>query len=107
MKIVIDARMIEESGIGRYLRNLIYNLQKIDVKNEYQILLLKENFSKYTFRNNFKKVVADFKWYGISEQLKLPKLLQDLKPDLVHFPHFNTPIFFEGKFIVTIHDLIH
>lgn len=30
-----------------------------------------------------------------------------MKLDLVHFPSFNVPIFYPGKFIVTIHDLIH
>ena len=34
MKIIIDARMNNESGIGRYIRNLISNLQIIDKKNE-------------------------------------------------------------------------
>ena len=89
MKIVIDARMYQESGVGRYIRNLIENLKKIDKQNEYIL------FS------------PDIKWYSIKEQIKLPKLLEDLKPDLVHFPHFNVPIFYRGKFVVTIHDLIH
>lgn len=104
MKIIIDGRMINESGIGRYIRNLINNLQIIDKKNEYFILHL-ENDLKY--QDNFHKINANFKWYGISEQVKLPGLLKSFKPDLVHFPHFNIPIFYKGKFIVTIHDLIH
>ncbi len=106
MKIVIDARMIQESGIGRYLRNLISGLEN-GAKNEYIILLLKKDFGKFNFKNNFRKVIADFRWYGISEQIRLPKILHSLKPDLVHFPHFNTPLFYDGKFVVTIHDLIH
>ena len=89
MKIVIDARMYQESGVGRYIRNLTEQLKKLDRKNNY--LFLKSNI----------------KWYGISEQIKLPKILAKLKPDLVHFPHFNVPIFYSGKFVVTIHDLIH
>src|SRR3989344_7758063 len=89
MKIVIDARMYQESGVGRYIRNLIENLKKIDKQNEYIL------FSQ------------DIKWYSIKEQIKLPGLLKSLKPDLVHFPHFNVPIFYKGKFVVTIHDLIH
>ncbi len=44
MKIAIDARMINESGIGRYLRNLLENLQELDEENEYFILLLKKDF---------------------------------------------------------------
>lgn len=104
MKIAIDARMYNESGIGRYIRNLICNLQIIDKKNEYFILHL-QNDLKY--QDNFKKINANFKWYGLTEQVKLPGLLKSLKPDLVHFPHFNAPVFYRGKFVVTIHDLIH
>lgn len=107
MKIVIDGRMINESGIGRYLWNLIGNLQNLDHKNDYYILLLKRDFKELKFSANFTKVLADFKWYTITEQIKLPRILKRIKADLVHFPHFNVPIFYKGKFVVTIHDLIH
>lgn len=107
MKIVIDARMYNESGIGRYIRNLISELQILDHENEYFILLLQKDLHGSNFQKNFNKICADFKWYGISEQIKLPKILNEIKPDLVHFPHFNAPIFYQGKFVVTIHDLIH
>ena len=107
MKIVIDGRMSQESGIGRYIRNLLNQLAIIDKKNEYLVLLTKESINKTALGNNFKRILADFKWYGISEQFKLPKLLNDLKSDLVHFPHFNVPLLFSGRFVVTIHDLIH
>lgn len=108
MRIVIDARFWSESGLGRYIRNLVYELQKIDKNNNYFILHLEKDYKEITYQNNnFQKVLADFKWYGISEQAKLPKLLNSLQPDLVHIPHFNAPIFYKGKFIVTIHDLIH
>ncbi len=107
MRIGIDARMFDESGVGRYIRNLLNNLQDLDNQNEYFIFLLSRNFNNLKLQNNFTKIKADFKWYGISEQLKFPTLLNKYKLDLVHFPHFNVPIFFKGKFIVTIHDLIH
>lgn len=106
MRIVIDARMYTESGIGRYIRNLLDYLQKLDKKNEYYILL-RNRYDGPDDNTNFKKVPADFGWYGLNEQFKIPKLLNKLKPDLVHFPHFNVPIFFKDKFVVTIHDLIH
>lgn len=106
-KIVIDARFYNESGIGRYIRGLVLNLQKIDKENEYFILLGKKDYGVIEFKDNFHKVLADFPWYGVSEQIKMPKLLISIKPDLTHFPHFNVPIFYGGKFVVTIHDLIH
>lgn len=107
MRIAIDARMYQESGIGRYTRNLVSNLQKLDKKNEYLILHLKHDYDTLGYHGNFRKILADFKWYGVSEQIRLPRLLKNLKVDLVHFPHFNVPIFYNGEFVVTIHDLIH
>ncbi|KKQ76878.1 MAG: glycosyl transferase, group 1, partial [Parcubacteria group bacterium GW2011_GWC1_38_6] len=108
MRIIIDARLWSESGIGRYVRNLIEGLQRADHQNEYYVLHLQDDFDKLVYRaENFHKILADFRWYTFSEQIKLPKIINSLKPDLIHFPHFNVPIFYKGKFVVTIHDLIH
>lgn len=107
MNIGIDARFLNESGIGRYLRNLLKELQKIDQENNYFIFVLKKDFDQLELSKNFTKVTADFKWYGLEEQIKFPKLLSKYNLDLLHIPHFNVPIFYQGKFIVTIHDLVH
>ncbi len=108
MRFGIDGRMYSESGVGRYIRNLIAELQVLDNRNEYYIFLLKKDYNSLTYHSgNFKKVVADFKWYGFEEQIKFPPLLRKYNLDLVHFPHFSVPIFYKEKFVVTIHDLIH
>jgi len=109
MKIVIDARMygLEHAGIGRYLVNLINQIEKEDKKNKYLILLRAKYFHELNFKNkNFQKVLADYPHYSFQEQILLPLQLIKLKPDLVHFPHFNVPLFYFGKYVVTIHDLI-
>ncbi len=109
MRIGIDARFYGPigKGLGRYTQKLIENLEKIDQHNQYFIFLKKENFDEYVPQNkNFQKVLADFRWYGFAEQLKFPRLLKKYQLDLMHFPHFNVPILYFGKFIVTIHDLI-
>lgn len=109
MKIVIDARMygLEHAGIGRYIINLISQIEILDRKNEYIVLLRKKYFQKLSFKNKkFKKVLADYPHYSFKEQFFLPLQLIKLKPDLVHFPHLNVPAFWWGKQIVTVHDLI-
>ena len=107
-KIGIDARFYSEAGVGRYIKNLLYYLQKLDHINEYYILFRKKDFEVINFSSpNFHPVLADIPWYGVAEQVQLPNILYSLKLDLVHFPHFNIPVFYNGKFIVTIHDLIH
>ncbi len=107
MRICIDGRLINESGIGRYIRNLLANLSVIDTKNEYFVLLKKKDLQKFNWGKNFENIEADFGWYSATEQIKLPQILKKLNLDLTHFPHFNVPVFYKGKFIVTIHDLIH
>jgi hypothetical protein len=96
----------KHTGNGRYTENLIQNLIKIDTKNNYIVLLRKEDFETLSFPANWKKVLADFKHYTFEEQFKLPFILWKFNPDIVHFPHFNVPLLYFGKYIVTIHDLI-
>ncbi len=113
MRIGIDARFfgIKQKGLGRYTQKLIEKLEKIsvedgDFKHEFFIFLKHENFKEYQPENpNFKKVLADYHWYTFSEQIFFPLKLYEYKLDLVHFPHFNVPMLYFKKFIVTIHDL--
>lgn len=108
MKIGIDARMWNESGIGRYLRNLIFELVEIDRRNDYYVLLRKPEYQDLKFNSKrVQKILADFSWYGLTEQWNLPGILAKHRLDLVHFPHFNVPLLYGGRFVVTIHDLIH
>lgn len=108
MRIVIDARFygIENTGLGRYTLNLVESLKKKDKDNKYIILLRRHYFNRLKFSNNWEKVLFDYGHYSFSEQIALPITLYKLKPDLVHFPHFNVPIFWFGNFIVTLHDLL-
>ena len=108
MKILIDARLwgLENAGLGRYLMNLIKELGKIDKENEYTILLRKKYFDQLVPPPNWKKVLAEFRHYSLKEQLLLPLILYKKRPDVVHFPHFNVPLFYYGRFVVTIHDLL-
>lgn len=109
MRIGIDARLFgtKHGGIGRYTEQLLKELELIDVVNEYFIFLDGNGMNDYQPQNpNFKKVKADFRAYSLGEQLIFPFLLAKHHLDLVHFTHFNVPLLFRGKFVVTIHDLI-
>ena len=107
MKIGIDARFWNESGVGRYIRNLVNNLQKIDALNEY-ILFVSPQFNSKTIKDkkNWKIIITDIRWHSLNEQLKFPSLLNKENLDLMHFPYFSVPILYNRPFVVTIHDLI-
>ena len=56
MKIGIDARFYGEAGPGRYVAQLLINLEKIDSENDYVIYLKRSNFDSYSPQNpKFKK----------------------------------------------------
>jgi glycosyltransferase involved in cell wall biosynthesis len=108
MRIGIDARLWNETGVGRYIRNLVGELQKCDKKNEY-VLFVKNGFKieDLGFKNkNWKIVPTAIHWHSVEEQVKFPQLLQKENLDLMHFPYFSLPVFYTKSFVVTIHDLI-
>lgn len=109
MKIGIDARLWgekENRGLGRYVKELVLNLEKIAGDDEFFIFLTKKNFDAYQpSASNFQKRLWDVRWYSLREQISFQPLLKE-KLDLVHFPHWNVPYFFNRPFIVTVHDLI-
>ena len=109
MRIGIDARLWVWTGVGRYIRNLVLNLQRIDNKNEYVIFARSEdlqNVKSQISNPKWKIVKADIKWHSLREQYEFPIILKKENLDLVHFPYFSIPIFYNKPFIVTIHDLI-
>ncbi len=107
MRIGIDCRLWNETGVGRYIRNLIRELAKIDTTNQYVLFFRKREFDSLTLPgDNFTKVLADFQWHSISEQLLFPSVLYQSHVDLMHFPYFSIPFFYKKPFVITIHDLI-
>lgn len=107
-RIGIDARIYGPAGtgVGRYVQNLVENLQTIDSKNQYVIFLGKEGCALFHPRRpNFQKRLVEVPWYGITEQLHLPSIFGRERLDLLHVPHFNAPLFYRGKLLLTIHDL--
>ncbi len=107
MRVVIDGRLygLEHRGIGRYLVHLVSELGKIKTQDKFVLLLRRNYFKRLKLPKNWSKVLANFGVYGFEEQIKLPVVLNKIKPDLVHFPHFNVPILWRGRFVVTIHDM--
>lgn len=107
MKIGIDVRLWSESGVGRYIRNLVYNLALVDKKNNYTLFVLKKDIGSIkNLPGNFRIVSSEIRWHSVSEQLFFSSLIEKENLDLVHFPYFSVPIRYKGPFVVTIHDLI-
>lgn len=110
MRIGIDLRMTGGgSGIDRYITELSHEILKQEkgTSNKY-VLFFRNAQQAEGFKSYGQKIViADIAHYSFAEQLRLPFILMREKLDLVHFPHFNVPLLYRKKFVVTIHDLTH
>jgi len=104
MRIGIDCRLWSVST-GRYVRELVGQLSKLDTENEYVLFLLKADLDKPQAPPNFKKVVANIPIHSFAEQAFMPILALKENLDIFHVPYINVPIFYPKKFICTIHDL--
>jgi len=113
-RILFDGRFLSLShaGIGRYSMELLRHLLPLDTKQKYTVIVQRgtqitgDLAQKMNERENPVEVVeVDARHYSVAEQINLPVILKSLRPDLIHFPHFNHPYIFKGDFVVTIHDL--
>lgn len=108
MKIAVDIKAFKNgnTGIARYLRELLDQLQKIDKSNEY--ILFSSCKTDYKLKNKNWKIISDnWKLPGIFwQQFKLPKLLKKYNSDLLWSPEQICPVFGELgiPIVTTIHD---
>ncbi|NCD00863.1 glycosyltransferase family 1 protein [bacterium] len=108
-RIGIDARFYGPigKGLGRYTKEIVDRVVSLDNDNFYVIFLSPDNYNDFSYEGkNVKKVLVRSRWYSLKEQIFFPIKIWKEKLDLMHFTHFNVPIFLPVKFVVTIHDLI-
>jgi glycosyltransferase involved in cell wall biosynthesis len=106
MKIGIDARLWNETGVGRYIRALVANLASFDNPHEFTLFLRKNEYEHLPSPGPaFRKVLADVHWHTLAEQLRMPSIYNQAQVDLLHIPYFSVPILTPLPFVVTIHDL--
>ena len=108
MRICIDARLygLEHAGLGRYVMRLVEDILKLDKKNNYVLFLNSTHIDKFKNKKRVKVVTTNIPIYSLAEQTILPFVFLKEKLDLLHVPHFNAPLIYPRKFILTIHDLI-
>lgn len=107
-RIGIDCRLsgVNHAGIGRYVEELVKRVTR-NAKFEFVLFFHDEEQTKaFEFESNVTIVHAPVRHYSIAEQLKMPAIFGNAKLDLLHVPHFNVPLLYAGKTVVTIHDLL-
>lgn len=99
--IALDARMVRHSGIGSYLRGLLSGFSREEMA---RLVLMGPPDALPPAGGVFP---ASEPIYGLREQWQMPLRLRKIKPALLHVPHFNIPLAYPGRLVVTVHDVIH
>jgi len=106
--VTLDARMIHSAGIGTYLQGLLPRLVRL--RPDYQFRLLGRSTQLQAFdwtkAPNVQVINCIAPIYGVREQLEMSKKIPR-DTDLFWSPHYNIPLFFKGKLLVTVHDVFH
>ena len=92
--------MIEMSGIGTYIQHLMG-------QGIYDYALGDETLIR-RYDKDVKVIPYSASIYSPKEQLLFPKrAVREAGIGIIHFPHYNVPMFYRGRYVVTVHDLTH
>nr|WP_320193455.1 glycosyltransferase family 1 protein [uncultured Desulfobacter sp.] len=107
MKLTIDVRMINYSGIGVYIKSLLPLLIESSDINFF-LVGDREELASYDWAEKKNVEIIEFSSpiYSIREQINFPFIIpQDT--EIFWAPHYNIPLCYRGKLLVTVHDVAH
>jgi len=90
----IQTTLGQKTGFGFYVSNLTKALTQID-KNDKFVFFKPQTHKDFSAPRRF-----------LWDQFELPKLAKKSDVDLLHQPAFSAPIYYKGKIVVTVHDVI-
>ncbi|UCE23178.1 MAG: glycosyltransferase family 4 protein [Candidatus Zixiibacteriota bacterium] len=107
-EITVDIRMQQSSGIGTYISNLLPVIitSRKDLKFNLLCSPKKMENCDWSRLENVSLIECTSPIYSASEQHELWRKTPG-STDLFWSPHFNIPLFYRGKLVVTVHDLFH
>lgn len=107
LKLTIDSRMINSSGVGRYLTNTLIGLLQ---SNEFDITLLVNGDKDLTSLSNynyFSVINFPYEVFDYKEQFYYPKYINEC--DIYWAPFFNVPLrpINAKKVVTSLYDVFH
>jgi glycosyltransferase involved in cell wall biosynthesis len=107
MHIVIDGRMVSNTGIGRWLQNIVSHLIRLGSPHRFTVLVNRDSEHVRRFAGCTRRLAFSAPIYSLREQVLLPLEAARCRPDLVHYPNFNFPLAATTPCVVTLCDLIY
>ncbi|HJO03957.1 MAG TPA: glycosyltransferase family 1 protein [Acidobacteriota bacterium] len=107
MRVAIDARKINDYGIGSYLRGLIG--ASAQIRPDWRFVLIGEPSDAHELdqHTNISWIVNSSRKYGLGELISLPRAVRSTRADVFHSPHYVVPPRLPCPAVVTVHDCIH
>lgn len=109
MKIAIEAQRIfrtNKHGMDFVALETIRELQKMDLQNEYFILVSPGEDKCLKESSNMHIIEIKTPSYPLWEQIGLPLAIEKIKPDILHCTSNTAPIWCNVPLILTLHDII-
>jgi glycosyltransferase involved in cell wall biosynthesis len=104
----IDLRWIDSSGVGTYIRGIMPGI--VDGMRDVAIVGLGDGKRLREFSwsraEHVRLVECNAGRYSLAEQVQLP-LAIPRETDLFFSPYYTFPLFYRGRFAVTVHDMSH
>ncbi|MCB0494721.1 MAG: glycosyltransferase family 4 protein [Cyclobacteriaceae bacterium] len=110
MRIGIEAQRLfrkEKHGMDVVILELIKELQLIDKSNEYFIYIKDDLDRCINETTNFKIRLLPRHNYAYWEQVVLPRAAMGDRVNILHCTSNTGPVFYKGKIILTLHDIIY
>lgn len=112
-RVGIDARLVYQTGVGVYIRNLLYRIavtHNPDIEfhvfaRARDIFAIKDSLPDRC-TTNFVFHITEVPWHGIREQIMFLAQIVAVDLDLMHFPYFSWPVLYFRPFVATVHDTI-
>jgi glycosyltransferase involved in cell wall biosynthesis len=106
LHIAIDARRINDFGVGTYIRNLVQALGEVDPHNQYSLIMSPSDMLELReLPPNFEVATYARKDTDPVDHIAFPAFLRQIPADLFHIPVNRVPLLMRKPYVVTIHDM--
>jgi len=114
--LLFDARHVQQSGIGTYIRTELPHLEDAFARHGLSLAVLVDEANRPTLRETTKVVVSDppaAPMYSRQEQKAWGRALREVRPRAMWLPHYPFPFPLllprnrRTKYFVTVHDTLH
>lgn len=102
MRVGVDVRMIDSSGIGTTIRETLNHFSP--EQKERLTLYGRPGWENQT---GCDAKTVPYKIYGLRQHWSYARFLEKEPISLFHMPHYDVPLTYRGPFVATVYDLIH